>query len=36
MPWGYFFPKNAFSGSEHEVVFKKYFEGEGLSILALS
>ena len=33
MPWGYFFSKERILGSEHEVVLKKYFEGEGLSIL---
>ncbi|HDK9185399.1 TPA: hypothetical protein PVM56_000013 [Staphylococcus aureus] len=30
---GLFFSKERILGSEHEVVFKKYFEGEGLSIL---
>ncbi|MGH2322757.1 hypothetical protein, partial [Enterococcus faecalis] len=30
---GLFFSKERILGSEHEAVFKKYFEGEGLSIL---
>ncbi|HDK4734884.1 TPA: glutamate synthase subunit alpha, partial [Staphylococcus aureus] len=30
---GLFFSKERVLGSEHEAVFKKYFEGEGLSIL---
>ncbi|HDL0588274.1 TPA: glutamate synthase large subunit [Staphylococcus aureus] len=30
---GLFFSKECILGSEHEAVFKKYFEGEGLSIL---
>ncbi len=34
MPWGYFL-KESVLGSEHEAVFKKYFEGEGLSILVI-
>ena len=30
---GLFFSKERILGSEHEAIFKKYFEGEGLSIL---